>query len=308
MRVLVTGAGGFVGHHLIADLGHAGHEVVACSLHAFEAEAASAIEAFDLRDAEATGAVIGRHEPDAVIHLAAQASVPRSWEAPAETYEINVVGTSNLLEGVRNRPETRVLLVGSAQVYGSAGSNRPLTESDPLHPPSPYAVSKAAGELIGMLYHRELGVSVLAARPFNHTGPGQGEGYAVGHFCAQITDISRGRNPLMRVGRLDSRRDFLDVRDVVAAYRLLIEGGDGGEVYNVASGEAVLIGDLLKILLDVAGLSGRVEVVEEAPPRAGDPQILVGDSSKIREAVGWRPEIPIEISLADTLAWYESRP
>lgn len=310
VRIMVTGAGGFVGRHLLADLAGAGHEVIAASHRPFEAPAASGVEIFDMRDPPAVAGVLERHRPEAVLHLAAQASVRRSWQAPAETYETNVIGASNLLEALKREPTTRVLLVGSAQEYGAARVDRPLREDDPLHPASPYAVSKVAQELVGLLYHRELGIPALAARPFNHTGPGQSEEYVVGAFCSQIAQIERReRSPVMRVGRLDSRRDFLDVRDVVRAYRLLIESGEPGEAYNVASGEAHRIGDLLKLLLDAAGLAGEVEIVEDAAPRGGDPDLLAGDGSKIGAAVGWAPRITIEQSLLDTLDWYrEARP
>lgn len=307
MRILVTGAGGFVGGHLSANLIQAGHEVVATSLRPFDARGALATAVVNLLDLPKIKEIVAQYEPEAVIHLAAQASVVRSWADPAETYRTNVVGTSNLLESVKDRPHIRVLLVGSAQEYG--GADRPLAETDPLRPSSPYAVSKAAQELLGLLYHRELGVPVVMARSFNHTGPGQSADYAVGSFCSQIAAIERqGRPPQLRVGPQDAVRDFLDVRDVADAYRLLAESGQAGEAYNVASGEGARIGDLLKMLLDRTGLAGVVEVLEEPATRAGDPHMLVGDSSKIRAAVGWRPRIPIQISLVETLDWYRKPP
>lgn len=306
MRILVTGAGGFVGRHLLTTLLRGGDEVVAASHRPFAAPAGVPVEVFDLADAGRTAAAVGRHRPAGVIHLAAQASVRLSWTDPAGTYATNITGTGNLLEALRERPDTRVLLVGSAQQYGNARLDRPLREDDPPDPPSPYAVSKVAQEMIGRLYRRTFGLGTVMARAFNHTGPGQSAEYAVGSFCSQIVAIERAEQPpRLRVGSLDTVRDFLDVRDVVAAYRLLLERGTPGEAYNVASGEGRSIGDLLKILLDAAGLTGTVEV-EEAPPRAGDPESLIGDSSRLR-GLGWEPGVVMEQSLLDTLHWYRAQ-
>lgn len=308
VRILVTGAGGFVGSHLTENLALAGHEVVAASRQPIDARGAEAAIVFDVADPESVRNAVAEFLPDAVIHLAAQASVRRSWHDPVSTYTSNVIGASNLLEALRSRPGTRVVLVGSAQVYGDAVPGRPLVESDPLRPRSPYGVSKVAQELVGELYHRELGMPVVMARAFNHTGPGQSEEYAIGSFASQVAGIEAGEQPpRLEVGRLDSVRDFLDVRDVCEAYRLLMEGGEPGEAYNVSSGKGVRVGDLLRLLIDEAELVSSVEVVETAPARAGDASALIGDNAKIRRAVGWEPRIPIERSLGDALDWYRRR-
>jgi GDP-4-dehydro-6-deoxy-D-mannose reductase len=281
---------------------------VAASRQSFDSPGAEAALVFDLAQPEPIRDVVSTYVPDAVIHLAAQASVQRSWLDPVDTYTSNVVGASNLLEALRPHPATRVLLVGSAQVYGDAEPGHLLRETDPLRPRSPYAVSKIAQELVGDLYRREAGLPVVMARSFNHTGPGQSEEYAVGSFASQVAAIEAGeRPPRLEVGRLDSVRDFLDVRDVCGAYRLLVERGQPGEVYNVSSGRGVRVGELLAMLLDAAGLAASVEVVETAPPRTGDPGALIGDNTKIRRAVGWEPQIPIERSLGDALDWYRGR-
>ncbi|HYR64431.1 MAG TPA: GDP-mannose 4,6-dehydratase [Actinomycetota bacterium] len=307
MRIFVTGAGGFVGGHLLTTLQRAGHEVVAASHSPWQPPVPVATEVFDVCDAASFRDVLDAHRPDGVIHLAAMASPQRSWEATDETFAVNIMGASHLLQALVDRPETRVLLVGSAQQYGH-GTGSPLVETDPLQPRSPYGVSKVAQELVGALYRRHFGMPVIGARPFNHTGPGQSPDYAIGAFSSQIAEIERGlRPPRMKVGWLGSRRDYLDVRDVTAAYLLLIESGDPGEVYNIASGSAERVGDLLDILLEAAGLKDAVEVVADPEPRPGDPEVLVGDSSKLREALGWKPEIPLSTSLVDTLDWYRAR-
>ena len=307
MRILVTGAGGFVGGHLLGVLHGAGHDVVATSSNPWQPPVQVETEVFDVRDGPRFKEVLEAHRPDAVIHLAAQASVRRSWEATDETFAVNVTGASHLMEGLMEKPDTRVLLIGSAQEYGFGRTDRPLVETDPLQPRSPYGVSKVAQELVGALYRRHFGMPVMVARPFNHTGPRQSTEYAIGAFCAQVAGIERGeRPPRMKVGWLDSRRDYLDVRDVANAYRLLVESGSAGEVYNVASGSAERVGDLLDILLSAAGLKGSVEVVSDPQPRPGDPEVLVGDSSKLQGDLGWKPEIPLATSLVDTLDSYRA--
>lgn len=307
MRILVTGAGGFVGGHLLSVLHRAGHEVVGASLRPWTPPVPVETVVLDVREADQVRKLLESCHPDGVIHLAAQASVRRSWEASDETFAVNVGGASHVFEGLEALPDTRVLLVGSAQEYGGGGLGRPLVETDPLQPHSPYGVSKVAQELVGALYRRHFGMQVVTARAFNHTGPGQSPEYAVGAFCKQLAEIERGeRQPRLQVGWLGSRRDYLDVRDVANAYRLLIEAGEPGEVYNVASGEAQRVGDLLDILLDAAGLTGVVEVVSEPSPRPGDPEVLVGDASKLREGLGWKPEVPLVTSLVDTLDWYRA--
>lgn len=248
------------------------------------------------------------HEPEAVIHLAAQASVPKSWEAPDLTYQVNVLGTSNLLEALKMTRHAKTLLVGSAQVYGMVELERPLRETDPLQPNSPYAVSKVCQELLGRLYFSEFGIPILMSRAFNHTGPGQRSEFAIGSFCSQIAALEAGRADMrMRVGPLNPVRDFLDVRDVVDAYRLLIEAGVAGETYNVSSGRGYPIGDLLEILLKASEVGAHVTLEEDKNPRPGDSRILIGDNSKIRSAIGWQPRIPIRQSLLDTLEWYRRR-
>jgi GDP-4-dehydro-6-deoxy-D-mannose reductase len=308
MRVLVTGAAGFVGGHMIHNLLESGHKVIACARHPIPAQGGIKVEVFDIRQAEHVKSALISNSPDAVIHLAAIASVPDSWADPNLTYRVNLLGAGNLLEALRDFPQTRVLLVGSAQQYGRESTGHPLVETDPLGPTSPYAVSKVAQELLGRLYFEEFSRPVLMTRTFNHFGPGQSPDYVMGSFCSQLVAIQKGeREPRMEVGRLDSVRDFLDVRDVVNAYRVLIEKGEPGEVYNVCSGEGRRVGDILKLLIDEAELTSSVEVVEDPNPRAGDLDQLIGDNSKIRSQVPWEPLIPLETSLADTLASYVDR-
>jgi GDP-4-dehydro-6-deoxy-D-mannose reductase len=306
MRTLVTGAGGFVGGFMVDNLIGAGHDVVASSHREFDPPGGVAAEVFDIRQAAKVAEAFDRHPPDAVIHLAGQASVSKSWKDPGLTFRVNLIGSANVLEALGSFPQARVLLVGSAQVYGRPESDRPISESCSIDPVSPYGVSRAAQEMLGQAYFKELGRPVISTRSFNHTGPGQSPEYAVGAFCSQVAALEKRGGGAVKVGNLDAVRDFLDVRDVAEAYRLLIEGGEPGEIYNVCSGEGRRLGDLLKIVLDAAGLSGSVEVVEESALRKGDPAMLIGDNAKLRAATGWTPRVSLEQSLVDTLDWYRS--
>lgn len=302
MRILVTGASGFVGSHAVQVFSAAGHEVWGMTSKPREPEVGLQWVVADIADRAALSVAFDAASPDAVLHLAAQASVPNSWSDPETTYATNVIGPSNLLYLLRDNPGVKTLLVGSAQQYRSAPTAEPLTEDAPMEPSSPYAVSKLAQEAMGLMHHREMGLPVLAARPFNHIGPGQSGHYVIGAFMGQIVEMERGRAKTMTVGNLESRRDFIDVRDVAEAYRVLLERGKPGQVYNVSCGKAHRIGDLLDTLLDTAGLRGEVEVVEKGSPRPGDPPILAGDNSKLA-ALGWSPDISLEKSLVDTLEW-----
>jgi GDP-4-dehydro-6-deoxy-D-mannose reductase len=302
MKVVVTGASGFVGRYVVAHFVQLGYEVVAL-VRRSQALPGVRTEQVDIENPRAVLDCMSRVRPDAVIHCAAQSSVSRSWDDPDLTYRTNIGGTANLLEALKQR-SVKLLLVGSAQQYGRSPTGRPLKESDELAARSPYAVSKLAQEHMGLAYHRRYGIQVVATRPFNHTGPGQSPEYAVGSFCSQVAAMEKGTIRHLRVGNLDAIRDLLDVRDVVAAYGRLLESGKAGEVYNVCCGRGVRMGDLLARLMEMAGLPPDVPVTADG---LGAPDVLVGDPSKIRSEVGWVPEVSLDRSLAESLDWYRSR-
>ncbi|MHB8670674.1 MAG: GDP-mannose 4,6-dehydratase [Acidimicrobiales bacterium] len=300
MRALVTGGHGFVATWLEAHLAAAGDEVVVSSA--------------DVTDPAAIGKVVSSVRPEAVYHLAALSHVGRSWEQPLETFRVNAVGTLNVLEAVRAADtgtgagsRIRVLLVGSADVYGSVDvSELPLTEESPLRPTSPYAASKVAAEYLGLQAWLGHGVPVIRVRAFNHVGPGQSEAFVVSSLARQIAEVERHGSDVLLVGNTTARRDLTDVRDVVRAYRMLMLTGEPGEVYQVCSGVDVAISELAERLLRLSTRSLRVEI-DPARVRAVDVPVLVGDPRRLFARTGWRPEIDLDATLADTLEWWRSR-
>jgi GDP-4-dehydro-6-deoxy-D-mannose reductase len=299
VRVLVTGARGFVGHHLTTALRARGHDV-------FESDRTVHENALpvDVTDPLAVRAAFDIARPDAVAHLAAQAFVPASIEDPEGTLAINARGTLCVLEGARaaaedgNRP--RVLVVSSADVYGAQPRETyPLRETAPQQPRNPYAASKVAAEALALAYTRSYDVDAVVTRAFNHIGRGQDERFAVAAFAADIARAAAGIDPVVLVGNLDASRDFLDVRDVCDAYILLLEGGgSAGEIYNVCSGVATPMRELLRRLIEIARVP--VEVREDAARmRATDIPLSVGDPTKLRQATGWTARIPLTTALRD---------
>jgi GDP-4-dehydro-6-deoxy-D-mannose reductase len=289
---LITGASGFAGRHLVSLLRERGQDPVAPDR-----------SELDLRDAAAVRAAIADLRPGTVFHLAALASVARSWNDPLETLTANVEMTVNLLEGVRAAaPGATVLVASSGEVYGPPEA-LPVDESAALRPQNPYAVSKAACDLLAGQYADAGLAACVRTRAFNHAGPGQSEEYVVGTLTRQVAEAeAAGREEAMiRTGDVDSARDFTDVRDVVRAYAAAaeLEGG----VYNVCAGRAVRIRDVIELVRGAA----RVEVRHEVEPdrlRANDVPEVRGSFECLRAATGWEPEIPLERTVADALdAW-----
>ena len=289
MHVYVTGARGFVGSRLVPALEAAGHSVT------------GADREVDVTDEAALRTSIGQAQAEAVIHLAAQSSVGTSLSLPDETWRVNHGGTRALLAAVIGVvPDARVLVIGSADQYSpSEPGSSPLTESTPLQPRSPYAKSKAAAEELALEAHRDRGLDVVCVRAFNHTGPGQTTRFVVPDFAQQIARMAwAGAEPRMRVGNLDSVRDFLDVRDVVRAYVMLIERDVPANVYNVASGRGTRVGDLLERLCGFAGVR---PTIETDPARHRPTDWLVGDASRLARVTGWKPEHDFDETLREVL-------
>jgi GDP-4-dehydro-6-deoxy-D-mannose reductase len=282
MAILITGAGGFVGGHLLAELGS-------------DAVAASA----DVLDGDALAAELRELRPAAVIHLAALSSVSASWEGVAEVWRTNALGTVQVLEAVRaEAPEARVIVASSGEVYGRA-ETIPTPEDAPVAPISPYAASKAAAE-VGASQAAATGLDVVVVRPFPQVGPGQDERFAIGSWTRQIARLEADGGGTLLVGDLSGERDLTDVRDGARAYRLLLEAGAAPGAYNLSSGRGTRMGDVLELLVGLSSVPIEVEQ-EQARLRPAEIPVLVGDPSKLRGATGWEPEIPLEQTLADAL-------
>lgn len=297
MRVLITGASGFVGRWLVARLREAGHEPIPLP------------EELDVVDAVAVSGAVEDARPDAVAHLVAVAFVADAAADPVTAFRIAVAGTINVLEAVRAWvPTAPILVAGSADVYGNPlATDLPLTESAALRPLTPYALSKAAQESVALAYGARYGGRVVVARSFNHTGPGQRPVFVVPALAQRVVALAAGTAVHVPVGNLDVRRDICDVRDVVDAYRRLLESaaegriGAGGLAVNVCTGRSVVIRWVLEELCRLAGVEPRIRI-DPALAREDDPPEIRGDPSLLEQLTGWRATTPFSQTLADIWA------
>lgn len=312
MTALITGVCGFVGQYLATHLLACGEHVFGTYLDAEDRARMGALSRRvgllqgDVRNPKKMGVVLRRTQPDAVYHLAAISSVGMSWSRPVATMDVNVSGTTGLLEAIkRESPTTPVLFASSAEVYGRVRQSEvPIRETHAVAPRNPYAASKLAAEEVCHYYERAFGLRIVVARSFNHTGPGQQTGFVIPDFASQVALLERpGARGSLHVGNLEARRDLSDVRDIVRGYRLLLTKGTAGAVYHLGSGRAHRVGDLLETLLAMAT---RPIHVEKDPKRMrpSDIPVLLGSLSKTRRATGWHAMIPIERTLSDTLAYW----
>ncbi len=302
MRILVTGIAGFVGHFLTKELIAAGHEVVGIDISLKrQPEGITKALRLDLTKAESVLNALATLKPAACIHLGGIASPTVARTHPEMMLNTNVLGTANLLEALRQTtPDTRMLLASTSYVYGSSETESLIAEDAPISPVSVYAVSKASADLMTLAYSRDYNMRTMTARAANHTGPGQSPDFVVPAFARQIKAISAGTQPaIMRVGNLDSERTFMDVRDIVRAYRLLIEKGECGKAYNVASSERVSIGSMLDLLCKASDIAPTIEV-DPALYRPTDRMPLLS-TERLQQATGWKPEIPFKQTLHDVL-------
>ena len=302
---LVTGATGFAGSHLVDQL-LTEHPSVAAWAHRggreqrVEADPRILWNAVDLLDRPAVARALSQLQPSVVYHCAAVAHVGESWSDPARALRVNVLGTHHVLEGMRETGlHGPVLVTGSALVYRP--STALLREDDAIGPSDPYGLSKLAQEMLSV---RSSDLSVFIVRPFNHAGPRQSPAYVTSSFARQIAEIEAGRAaPVLRVGNLDARRDITDVRDTVRAYRLVVQQGQPGRPYNVCSGQAFRVRDLLDALVGLSRASIDIEV-DPARLRPVDNPVIAGDRSRIGTETGWIPEIPIQRTLDDLLNYW----
>jgi GDP-4-dehydro-6-deoxy-D-mannose reductase len=299
VRLLVTGASGFVGGHLCELLARSGNEVATLSRDGV------VDDQVDICDADAVRQAVAARRPEGIFHLAAIAYVPDAEGDAERARRVNVDGTRHVLDAAAE-VGARVLFVSSGAVYGDgAGSAPPFREDAPLTPQGVYARTKADAEA-ECVTHRWRD-AIVRVRPFNHTGPGQTPSYVCSGFAKQIVEIELGlRAPVVAVGDLDAERDFCDVRDIVRAYALAMESGRVGDVYNVCSGIPARIGDMLAALMDLASVKPEV-LVDRSRLRDCEPSRLWGSNDKISMALGWRPQIPLQRTLADMLTWWRER-
>ncbi len=310
MRALIIGGSGFVGAYLIRHLKELGQEVAVTKMpgERLERSDSDGIQVLDLDilDEQAVWQALASVQPDTVYHLAAQSSVAVSWERPQLTADVNIRGCISVLEAVRaQKKQIRVLLIGSGEEYGKIlPQELPVCEDHRVRPDSIYAVTKACQNMIGAVYARAYGMQVVMVRAFNHIGPGQSPVFVVSDFCRQTAQIEAGsKEAVIRAGNLEARRDFTDVRDVVRAYALLAERGKAGETYNVGSGHAVRIGDILKMIVQQAKLPVRVES-DPKKFRPLDVPVVEADIGRLQKDTGWEPAISLQQTLRETLdAW-----
>lgn len=312
MRVLITGMAGFAGRYLAEHLiQHTAATIVGVTRgRALPAdELRIRWRQADMVDAVAIAEIVAAERPDAIVHLAAQASVPAAWADPWLTYEQNVRGQQNLFQAVLAcglRP--RILIVSSTEVYGAlAPQDLPTRETHPLQPNNPYAVSKAAQDLMARQYHLSHGLDVVVARPFNHIGPRQRTAFVIPSLAQRLAEIEAGlRAPELHLGNMQAQRDFTDVRDIAAAYVALLERGRAGDVYNVCSGVPRSIQSALDAFLTMTSAQPR-QITDPSRFRPIDTPVMYGDASRLRAATGWAPRIPFEQTLADMLAEARAR-
>lgn len=315
-RVLITGITGFVGSHLAEYLLNKNMEVYGTIRWRSKTENIENIKdkikllGADMRDGHSLEVAIKESEPDYVFHLAAQSFVPMSWRAPADTIETNVIGSVHLFEAIRkSKFDPKIHIAGSSEEYGLVKPDEvPIRETNPLRPMSPYGVSKVAQDKLAYQYHKSYGLKTVVTRAFNHTGPRRGDVFVTSNFSKQIVEIEKDkREPVIRVGNLNARRDFTDVRDIVKAYWLALDKGDVGEVYNICSGKAIKIQSVLDTLLELSKAKNIKVEKDPARMRPSDVEVLEGDYSKFRKKTGWKPTIAFERTMKDLLEYWREK-
>lgn len=312
VKAFVTGGTGFVGDHLMQHLFQCGIEVWVGVKNPDEMRDApdkARLVECNVLDPTQLIRALDRSRPDWIFHLAAISSVAQSWKDPALAFEVNVLGTLHLYEAIMSTGLNPVVLnVGSAEEYGAIRQEEtPAREETPLHPISPYATSKMAVGLLCQQYFKRTALKAIHVRPVNHIGPNQRLGFVVSDFAYQIALIEAGlQEPVIKVGNLEAKRDFLDVRDVVRAYRLLCERGEPGEIYNIGSGQAISIESILKTLLEQSTVQIKIEV-DQTRLRPADIPVLAVDSTKLQLKTGWKPEFTLAGTLSEILNYWRDR-
>jgi GDP-4-dehydro-6-deoxy-D-mannose reductase len=310
LRVLITGASGFAGGYLAGECARAGDEVLGLSRRGtIPADVTAAGRTVDLLDASALRIAIREFRPDVVYHLAALSSVGRSWEDPRQTVQDNVTSAVNVLDAVRHEaPETRLVWVSSCEVYGDP-DRLPISENATIRPANPYAVSKAAGEMLAAVYGNAYALRLVRARPFSHAGPGQRDIFIVSSLARQAAEARIAGVDAVQIvtGNPETRRDFTDVRDVARAYRLLAGSADpiaDQAIYNVSSGRSISAAEQVQLLGELVAPIRVDHVIDPGRVRASEVMDLRGAHDRLTAATGWQPQIPFRQMLADTIEWW----
>lgn len=312
MRVLITGINGFAGGYLATYL----NQKQSATLYGIDISPRRLTSGFeaevfvgDLLDEAFVKEILAQVKPDAIYHLAGQASVSSAWTQPWRTFELNVHPQLNLFKGmIELGLETRFLSVTSSKVYSHACNAKvPFVEDEPVCPDNPYSLSKVTEDLMAFQYHLSHNLQVIRARPFNHIGPRQRPDFVTAAFAKQIALAEAGLTPpVIKVGNLSAARDFSDVRDVVRAYAMLVEKGRPGEAYNIGSGRAVVIQGILDRLIALSRIKIKVEQDPERM-RPVDQPLSYGDTGKIKREIGWQPKIPLDETLANILDYWRKQ-
>ena len=318
-KVLITGITGFVGSHLADYILANFPEIQILGLARWRSPTDNirhildriTLEDGDLSDLPSLTAVLSKQKPDVIFHLAAQSYVPFSFSAPVATLNANMIGTCNLLEAVKELKfvsdyDPIIHICSSSEVYGQVKENEvPIEEDNPFRPASPYAVSKVAEDMLAFQYWLSWKVKTIRTRMFTHTGPRRGEVFVVSTFAKQIAAIeARLAPPAIMVGNLESVRTFLDVRDAVKAYWLLVEKCPPGEVYNIGGVETMTVGEMLDRLLKLSKVKNIDVKVDQSRLRPSDVTLQIPCMDKFTEATGWKPEIKFDRTLEDTLNYW----
>jgi GDP-4-dehydro-6-deoxy-D-mannose reductase len=305
-RILITGVNGFVGAHVAHEFAVEGYELVGVGGPVGNSQIADSLEyhQVDLTDSEAVSGLDFRGV-DGVIHLAGLAAVGPSFDNPLGYITANIGMQINLFEAMlKQGTAARFLIISSGSLYDSR-AELPITESSPVKPSSPYAVSKVGQEQMGQ-YYTQRGFECVIARPFNHIGPGQGPGFIVPDIAQQLIAIERKEADAVKVGNLDAKRDYTDVRDIARAYRLLFEKGKSGEIYNICSGTPHSGHEILEGLIEASGVDAATEQ-DPSKMRPADTPVIYGDHQKISQHTGWEPQISLETTLSDVISDWRSR-
>ena len=311
MKVLIIGAAGFVGSYLVHHLKNDLQWEVAVTKLPQETLAIPDISVYDLDilDKDSIQKLLEALRPDAILHLAAQSSVGLSWKNPDLTIDINIKGSIHVLDSIRTLDyKPRVLLIGSGEEYGHIlPGESPILETNVLRPGNIYAATKACQNMLGKIYADAYGMDIISVRAFNHIGPNQAPLFVVADFCKQVAEIEAGLlPPVIYVGNLSAARDFSDVRDVVRAYGLLIQYGTAGETYNVGSGHAIAIEEILQKILAQAKVPIQVQV-DESKLRPVDVPIIEANTTKLCQCTDWKPEISIDQTITDVLKYWRNK-